>query len=158
MAPDVIEVGHEAPDFELPDQSRQPVRLSDYRGKKHVVLVFYPMSFTRVCETEMLGLRDDIGTYQNEDVAVLAVSCDPTATHREWAQQKGFDFPLLSDFWPHGQVAKSYGVFDERAGVARRGTFIVDDEGIVRFRVVNDIPEARDQQEYERVLKKIGAI
>lgn len=158
MTADVVEVGDEAPDFELPDQSRQPVRLSDYRGKKHVVLVFYPMSFTRVCETEMLGLRDDIGTYQNEDVAVLAVSCDSTATHREWAQQKGFDFPLLSDFWPHGEVAREYGVFSDRAGVARRGTFIIDKEGIVRFRVVNEIPEARDQQEYERVLEEIGAV
>lgn len=153
-----LDVGDRAPDFELPDQSRQPVRLSDYEGKKHVVLVFYPMSFTRVCETEMLGLRDHIGTYQNDEVAVLAVSCDPTAAHREWAQQKGFDFPLLSDFWPHGEVADRYGVFNEKAGVARRGTFIIDKDGIVRFRVVNDIPEARDQQEYERVLKEIGAL
>ncbi|MBW3561094.1 MAG: peroxiredoxin [Actinobacteria bacterium] len=153
-----IEVGDAAPDLELPDQSRHPVRLSDFRGKKHVVLVFYPMSFTRVCETELLGLRDDIGTFQNEDVAVLAVSCDATWVHREWARQKGLQFPVLSDFWPHGEVAKRYGVFDDRAGVARRGTFIIDRDGTVRFRVVNDIPEARDQQEYERVLKDIGAI
>lgn len=153
-----VDVGDAAPDFELPDQSRRQVRLSDHRGDKHVVLVFYPMSFTRVCETEMLGIRDDIGTYQNEDVAVLAVSCDSTATQREWARQKGFGFPLLADFWPHGEVARRYGVFDERSGVARRGTFIIDKDGIVRFTVVNDIPEARDQQEYERVLKEIGAL
>ena len=153
-----VEVGDQAPDFELPDQTRQPFRLSDYRGKKAVVVVFYPLSFTNVCEVEMLGLRDDIEVFRNDDVETVAISCDSTAVHRAWADQKGFDFPILADFWPHGEVSQAYGVFNERMGVALRGTFIVDREGVVKYKVVHDIPDARDQDEYKRVLEEIGAL
>jgi mycoredoxin-dependent peroxiredoxin len=150
-----LEVGQEAPDFELPDQHRQPVRLSDYKGKKNVVIVFYPLSFTGVCEGEMCGLRDDLSAWQNDDAQLLAVSVDSPAVHKQWAEQQGFDFPLLSDFWPHGEVARRYGVFDDGIGVALRGTFICDRDGVVRYRTVNAVPDARDQEEYKRVLAEL---
>lgn len=150
-----VEVGDEAPDFELQDQTRQPVRLSDYRGKKHVVVVFYPLSFTPICESELCALRDDIPTFRSDDVETLAVSCDTTAVHRAWAEQHGFDFPILADFWPHGEVARRYGVLDERTGLARRGTFIVGKDGRVKYKVVRELPDIRDQAEYLRVLAEL---
>jgi mycoredoxin-dependent peroxiredoxin len=151
-----IQVGDEAPDFELRDQHGQPVRLSDYRGKKAVVLVFYPFAFTKTCQGELCSLRDDLGTFANEEAQLLTVSVDSPAAHRAWGEQQGYTFPLLADFWPHGEVARAYGVFDERFGVALRGTFVIDTEGVVRYRVVNPISEARDQEEVAKVLAELG--
>src|SRR5687767_8914003 len=106
-----IQVGDEAPDFELRDQSGQPVKLSDFRGDKAVVLVFYPFSFTRRCEGELCSLRDEIETFQNDRVVTLGISCDSVGVQRAWAEERGFQFPLLSDYWPHGEVSRAYGVF-----------------------------------------------
>jgi mycoredoxin-dependent peroxiredoxin len=151
----VVEIGDHAPDFELRDQAYQPVRLSDYRGKKNVLLVFYPFTFTPVCATELVTLQDNLATFQNDDVELLAVSCDSTPAHRVWAEQRGFAFPLLADFWPHGEAAKAYGVFDEERGCATRGTFLIDREGVIRWKVVNPIPDARDHEQYAKVLAEI---
>jgi mycoredoxin-dependent peroxiredoxin len=147
-----IQVGATGPDFTLVDQHRQPVTLSGFRGRKNVVLVFYPWAFTRVCGTELFAIREHMPSLQNDDVQVLTVSVDSVYSHRVWAERDGFDFPLLSDFWPHGDVAKAYGVFDEEVGVALRGTFIIDREGTVRWAVVNEIPDARDLETYQSVL------
>lgn len=152
-----VDVGDEAPDFELQDQTFQPVRLSDYRGKKSVVLVFYPASFTSACGAELCEIRDDLPDLRGDDVETLAVSCDTAAVHRAWAEQEGFEFPLLADFWPHGEVARRYGIFDAQLGVARRATFIIDPDGIVRYRTVNEIAEPRDQRAYVEVLRELGA-
>lgn len=153
-----VSIGDQAPDFELVDQTRQPVRLSDYRGKKHVVVVFYPLSFTGVCEGEMCGIRDSIEAFRNDEVETLAISVDAPPTHARWAHEQGFEFPLLSDFWPHGEVARTYGVFDEAAGVAVRGTFIIDKDGKVAYTDRNPIPEARDQEAWKAALRSIGAL
>ncbi|MFU8840695.1 MAG: peroxiredoxin [Nitriliruptoraceae bacterium] len=153
-----VQIGDQAPDFELQDQTNQPVRLSDYRGKKHVVVVFYPLSFTGVCEGEMCQIRDSIETFRNDEVETLAISVDSPPTHARWAHEQGFEFPLLSDFWPHGAVASTYGVFDEAIGLALRGTFIVNKEGTVVYTDRNPVPEARDQQAWKRALKEIGAV
>ena len=147
-----IEIGDEAPDFELRDQDRKPVRLSSYRGKKNVVLVFYPMSFTGVCEGELTAIRDEIADFSNDDVQTLAISVDSGPVHATWAAEQGYTFPLLADFWPHGGVAKAYGVLNEDVGLALRGTFIIDKQGKVAYKVVNAIPDARDQDEYKKVL------
>ena len=147
-----VEVGDLAPDFELQDQHRQPVRLSSYRGKKNVVVVFYPLAFTSTCQGEMCAIRDSIADFDSEDVQTLAISVDSSATHKRWADEQGYTFPLLADFWPHGDVARSYGVFEEAAGIATRGTFIVDKQGKVAYKVVNAIPDARDLDEYRKVL------
>jgi len=153
-----VQVGQEAPDFELKDQTGQPVRLSDYRGKKHVVVVFYPLSFTGVCESEMCGIRDSIDAFRSEEVETIAISVDAPPTHQRWANEQGFEFPLLSDFWPHGAVAQAYGVFDERLGLATRGTFIVDQDGKVVYVDNNPIPEARDQDAWKAALRDLGAL
>ncbi len=147
-----VHVGDEAPDFELPDQDRAPVRLSSFRGRKNVVVVFYPMSFTPTCQGELCAIRDAIVDFSGDDVQTLAISCDSTAVHRRWADEQGYAFPLLADFWPHGEVARAYGVFDEQHGLALRGTFIVDRSGKVVYKVVNGLPDARDLSEYKAVL------
>jgi peroxiredoxin len=150
-----VGVGDEAPDFELPDQDRKPVRLSSFRGSRNVVLVFYPLSFTPVCQSELCAIRDAIEDFSGEDVVTLAVSTDTAAVHKKWADEQGYSFPLLADFWPHGAVASAYGVLDEASGLALRGTFIIDKSGRVAYRVVNAIPDARDAQEYLQVLASL---
>jgi mycoredoxin-dependent peroxiredoxin len=152
---DVPAVGELAPDFELVDQHGTPVRLSSFRGRRNVLLVFYPWSFSGVCTGELCVLRDDLASFQNDDAQLLAVSIDSKYVQRVFADREGFEFPVLADFWPHGQVARRYGVFDDVAGVALRGTFVIDREGIVRWSVLRGIPDARDPQEYRRVLAEL---
>jgi len=151
-----VEVGEQAPDFELKDQHGSPVRLSSFRGTKNVVLVFYPLAFSGVCTGELCALRDDFPEVNREDVELLTVSVDSTFVLRTWADRDNFDFSLLSDFWPHGEVAKLYGVFDEDKGVATRGTSIIDKAGVIRWKVVNPIPQARDIAEYTKVLADLS--
>lgn len=150
-----LELGQEAPDFELRDQHRQPVRLSDFRGKKAVVVVFLPFAFSRICTDELCGLRDglgDLGALEEDDVQVLAVTCDSPFANGAWAAQEGVRFPVLSDFWPHGATARAYGSFDEQVGCPRRGSYVIDRDGVVRWSVVNGIPHARDLDEHRRAL------
>lgn len=116
------------------------------------MLVFYPFAFTRVCTGELCVLRDDLVPSLPDGVRVLAISCDSMFTLRVYAETEGLEFPLLSDFWPHGAVASSYGVFDDERGCARRGTFLIDADGMVRWTVVNGIPDARDVADYRRAL------
>jgi mycoredoxin-dependent peroxiredoxin len=151
-----VEVGQEAPDFELNDQHGTPVRLSSFRGAKNVVLVFYPLAFSGVCSSEMCAMRDEFPEVSGDDVELLTVSVDSTFTHRAWADQQHFEFGLLSDFWPHGGVAKQYGVFDEGRGIAARGTFVIDKAGVVRWKVINPIPQARDIADYQKALAALG--
>ncbi|SDK70389.1 Peroxiredoxin [Nonomuraea jiangxiensis] len=144
------EVGAQAPDFELQDQHGTPVRLSRFRGGK-VVLVFYPLAFSGICHSELSALRD-----QPLDAQVLTVSVDSVFTHRAWADREGYTFPLLSDFWPHGQVARAYGVFDDAKGFALRGTFVIDGEGVIRWSVVHPVSSARDVADYVKALADIS--
>ncbi|MER7619947.1 peroxiredoxin [Streptomyces sp. NPDC126503] len=147
-----IEVGTKAPDFELKDNHGRTVRLSDFRGEKNVVLLFYPFAFTGVCTGELCELRDNLPTFVNDDVQLLAVSNDSIHTLRVFAEQEGLTYPLLSDFWKHGEASRAYGVFDEDKGCAVRGTFIIDKHGVVRWTVVNALPDARDLGEYIKAL------
>lgn len=151
-----IEIGEEAPDFELPDQHGTPVKLSSFRGARNVVLVFYPLAFSPVCSGELCGLREDFPEVSTGDVELLTVSVDSMFSHKVWAEQENFQFSLLSDFWPHGAVARQYGVFNEDRGVAVRGTFVIDKEGVVRWSVVNPIPQARDIADYQKALAALA--
>jgi len=151
----MVEVGDEAPDFELRDSSGQPVRLSDFRGKRNVTLVFYPFAFSSTCQGELCELRDSVEEYSNDDSQLLAISVDSTYTLRAWAAEQRYRFPLLADFWPHGAVAQAYGVFDERRGCALRGSFIVDRQGVVRYATLNGLGDARDPAEVRKVLASL---
>jgi mycoredoxin-dependent peroxiredoxin len=150
-----VEVGQEAPDFELKNQHGEPVRLSSFRGDKNVVLVFYPLAFSGVCTSELCALRDDFPEVTRDDVELMAVSVDSTYAIRRWSDTEKFQFDLLSDFWPHGGVASLYGVFDTDRGLAVRGTFVIDKSGVVRWKVVNPIPQARDIAEYQKALAEL---
>lgn len=150
-----IEVGTEAPDFALKDNHGRVVRLSDFRGEKNVVLLFYPFAFTSVCAGELGELRDNLPAFVNDDTQLLAVSTDSIHTLRVFAEQESLEYPLLSDFWKHGEASRAYGVFDEEKGCAVRGTFIIDKEGAVRWTVVNALPDARDLGEYLKALEAI---
>ena len=150
-----IEVGAVAPDFTLKNENHQDVTLSDFRGKKNVLLVFYPFAFSNVCHGELCEIRDNIGDFANDDVELLAISVDAPYAHKAWAIQEGYNFPQLADFWPHGEVARLYGVFNETKGFAFRGTFLIDREGIVRFAEMNSPGEARDQQAWRKALEAL---
>ena len=154
MAP---EVGTEAPDFTVKDQNNQAVTLSSFRGERAVLLVFYPFAFSGICTSELGTVRDDLSDFQNDDVQILAISTDHPYALKAWSESQGFDFPLLSDFWPHGEVARAYGVFFEKRGMAVRGTFLVDKAGIVRFAEVNAPGEARDQSGWRKAVAALAA-
>ncbi|MHB1613186.1 MAG: peroxiredoxin [Actinomycetes bacterium] len=151
-----LSIGMLVPDFSLPDQQGAPVRLSEVRGSKNVVVAFYPFAFSGICTGEMCEIRDHLADLQNEQTAVLAVSCDPMFSLRAFGQAQGLTYPLLSDFWPHGEVARSYGVFDEDKGCATRGTFVIDPQGVLRWSVVNAIPDARDVDEWTAALAQLS--
>ena len=147
-----IEVGTQAPDFTLKDQNNQEVALSSFRGDRNVLLVFYPFAFSGICTSELCSVRDDLASFQNGDVQILAVSVDHPFTLKAWSDAQGYQFPLLADFWPHGSVAQAYGVFNDRAGFALRGTFLVDKAGTVQFAEVNGPGEARDQDGWRKAV------
>lgn len=150
-----IEVGAQAPDFVLKDQNNQDVGLSDFRGSKAVLLVFYPLAFTGTCQGELCQVRDNLNDFVNDHVQVLTVSVDSPYSHKIWADQQGYQFPLLADFWPHGAVAQAYGVFNEDKGFANRGTFVIDRDGVVRFAEMNMPGQARDQEGWRKALAEI---
>ena len=149
----VLVIGTDAPDFTLKDQNGQPVTLSSFRGDKTVLLVFFPLAFTSICQGELDQIRDHLADYQNDDTATLAISVGPPPSHKIWATQSGFTFPVLSDFWPHGAVALSYGVFNDVTGFANRGTFVVDRSGVIRFAEMKQPGEPRDQSVWTDALK-----
>jgi peroxiredoxin len=148
--------GAEAPDFTLKDQDGNEVTLSSFRGKQNVVLVFYPFTFTGVCQGELCSLRDNLSDYQSASAQVLAISCDSRHAQKKWAEELGFTFPVLSDFWPHGAVARAYGVFNEQLGCANRATFVIDEQGkIVDVFESPNLGTPRDKADYEAALAKL---
>ena len=144
-----LENGTKAPDFDLASQFGERIRLSEFRGKKPVVLVFYPLAFTSTCTGELCELRDNIALFKSNDIELMGISVDSKATLRAWAEKEGYDFTLLADFWPHGAVAKEYGVFLEEKGHANRATFLIDTDGVIRSSFVTSPGEARALDEYE---------
>jgi peroxiredoxin len=147
-----IAVGDDAPDFALTDQHGRTVRLADLRGRKSALVVFYPWAFTGVCGGELHAMQAALDALVSDDVELVTVSTDSMYALRAFADREGFTFPLLSDFWPHGAVARAYGVLHEDIGIALRGTFLVDRDGIVRWTVLNGIADARDVEDYKRAI------
>lgn len=151
-----ISIGDVAPDFTLKNQNGEQVSLSDYRGKKNVVLMFYPFAFTGTCTGELCAIRDEHVSFLNDETEVLSVSCDSHFTLKKFAETEDLTHNLLSDFWPHGKVAKEYGVFLDEMGFASRGTFIIDKDGIVRWSVVNGPGDPRNTDDYRLALAELG--
>jgi peroxiredoxin len=148
-----VSTGDTAPEFTLKDTDGADVTLSSFRGEKAVALVFYPFTFTGVCEGELCALRDDVAEFEAKGVQVLAVSCDSRFAQKRWADEKGWTFPVLSDFWPHGEVARAYGVFDEEKGCAIRATFLVGTDGTVVDTFATDsLGTPREKARYEQAL------
>jgi peroxiredoxin len=152
-----IAIGDEAPDAELVGTGYERVKLSSFRGRR-IALVFYPFSFTSVCTAELCSLRDDYGAFEDAGLQVVAVSCDSPGVQRAWREQQGYQFPLLSDFWPHGAAARAYGVFNEDMGHAKRATFIIDEGGIVVDQFGTDeLRTPRAPERYTEALAKLSS-
>ncbi|KGH43217.1 peroxiredoxin [Modestobacter caceresii] len=151
-----LSVGDAAPEFSLPDQDKQVVSLAGLRGAP-VLVVFYPFAFSGTCTGELCQLRDDLDTYTDAGVQVVAISTDPTFSLKAFKAEQGLTFPLLSDFWPHGATAEAYGVFNERAGMALRGTFLVDAGGTLVFTEVNQPGDARAQSGWKDAVRQLVA-
>ena len=153
-----VPAGAPAPRFSLRDQHGADTAVG---GKaedgRATLLVFYPFAFSEVCGSELAALRDAGEEFHGERVRLVAVSCDPMHALRGYADREGFEFPLLSDFWPHGAAARAYGVFDEARGCAGRGSFLIDADGVLRWSLINPISEARPLGAYREALANAGA-
>ena len=149
----MVDVGDLAPDFTLKSQHGEDVTLSSFRGTP-VVLVFFPFAFSGICTGEFAEIRDNIADFDGAEV--LAISCDHFFANRAFADAQELEFSVLSDFWPHGEVSRSYGIFNEDVGVAERGTYVLDGHGIVRWKVEHGIGEARDLRAYRQALEALG--
>ena len=147
-----LSVGSIAPEFELNDQHGAKVSLSSFKGSKNVVVLFIPFAFTGTCTGELCAIRDDLSAFQNDDVQVLAISCDSQFTQKMFAEKEGYTVPVLADFWPHGAVAKAFQIFNEDRGCAMRGTFIIDKSGVIRWAVVNGLGDARNNGDYKAAI------
>lgn len=150
-----IIIGDQAPDFELANQFGETVKLSDFRGVKPVVMVFYPLSFSGICTGELCELRDNFQKFENDDVELLAISVDSKYVQKQFAEHEGYKFSVLADFWPHGGVAKQYGVFLEENGFANRATFVINKDGDLVAKFVTAPGQARSLDEYDKALASL---
>ncbi len=148
-------IGQAAPDFQLQDQQNNPVSLADLRGQK-ALIVFIPFPFTGICQAELCAIRDDYAALQALDARIVAITCDTRFSNDRWSQDQGFQFPVLSDFWPHGAVSQSYGCFAEAVGAAMRWTFVLDANGIVREIIKSEaLSQPREHAAYQKALATI---
>ena len=152
-----LQIGEPAPDLSLRDQHGRRRSLGDLRGERAAVLVFFPFAFSGVCTGELQQLREQVGRLEEYGGELLAVSCDPMFALRVFAERDGLEFPLLSDFWPHGEVARAYGAFDQQHGCPTRSTFVIDREGLLRWHVENPMGEARSVDDYVAALDRLHA-
>jgi mycoredoxin-dependent peroxiredoxin len=148
-----LTLGAPAPDFTLRDQFGQDVTLGSFRGSKAVLLLFYPFAFSGICTGEMSGIRDRLDEFMTFDTEVLGISCDPVYSLRAFADAEGLNFPLLSDYWPHGEVTRAYEVFDEAKGAPYRSSYVVDREGVLRWALHNANADGRDLDQHLEQLR-----
>ena len=150
-----LENDTQAPDFELINQFGQRIQLSQFRQLKSVALVFFPLAFSGICSNEFCELRDNLSLFEDSSVELIGISVDSRHTLRAWGDQEGYRFNLVADFWPHGAVAKEYGVFLEEKGFANRATFLIDQSGIIRSSFVTAPGEARSLLAYRAALEEL---
>ena len=152
-----LQAGNEAPDFELRSHRGGTVKLSDFRGRKNVILAFHPFAFTPVCATQMSGYEAGGPRLARADTVVLGISVDPQPAKTAWAASLGaISFDLLSDFYPHGEVARKYGVFRDKDGFSERAVFVVDKHGRIAWSKVYDIPQHPDNEELFEMVDSLG--
>jgi len=148
-------IGQPAPSFSLRDQSREVITLDDLKGRKSLV-VFIPFPFTGVCHGELCAIRDNLAALNEFEAGVIVITCDTLAVNKKWSEENGFDFPVLSDFWPHGQTAIAYGAFDDRTGGAKRYTFVLDEDGVVRNEIKSE--ELGTPREFDLYLEALSTV
>lgn len=151
----MAELNKMAPDFSLTSHSGEEIRLADFHGKKPVVLMFYPAAFTGRCTGELCELRDNMAMFEDDGVELLAISCDHPGSLAAFAKEEGYEFTLLSDFWPHGEVSRAYDAFIEEKGFATRKTVVIDREGVIRAQFETSPGEARDLASYREALAQL---
>lgn len=151
-----LEIGDQAPDFTLLTQAGEPLTLSSVWRESPVVLVFFPLAFSGRCQGELCEIRDNIAMFEDASVRVIGISVDSHFALRAWAEAQGYAFDLVSDFWPHGEVAQAYEVFVAERGIAARASFLIDTEGVVRWSVVNDPASARPLEAYREALSTLA--
>ena len=149
-------IGDTTPDFSLPNQFGETISLSHFKGKKNVVIVFYPLSFSGICTGELCEIRDNFSNFERVDVELLAISVDSKYVQKQYAEKEGYKFSVLADFWPHGSVAKDYGVFLEESGIANRATFVINKDGELVAKFVTAPGQARSLDEYEKALASLN--
>ncbi len=148
--------GMTAPDFELVGQFGDSTRLSDRTDRHPVALVFFPLAFSGTCTGELCALRDNLSLFERAGVDLIGISVDSKASLRAFADSEGYNFTLLADFWPHGAVARQYGVFLEDRGYANRATFLIDRGGVIRASFITSPGEARSIDAYRDALAALG--
>lgn len=149
-------IGAPAPEFSLKDQDQKEVKLSDFRGKKRVVLVFYPLDWSPVCTKEHVCLVNDMKRFEELDAQVLGLSVDSVWSHKAYADKMGIHYPLLADFHPRGAVAAKYGVYLDDKGISGRAIFIIDKNGNLAWHKNYDIPVVPDIQEVSKALAGVN--
>jgi peroxiredoxin len=150
-----LSVGTVAPDFSLKDQNQKDVKLSDYRGKKNVVMVFYPLDWSPICTNEHVCLVNDMKQFDKLDAQVLGLSVDSVWSHKAFAEKTGIQYPLLADFQPRGAVAEKFGVYLADKGITGRAIAIIDRKGNVAWFKNYDIPVVPDIKEVSDALAKV---
>lgn len=151
-----LAVGATAPDFTLENQFGEEITLSELLTEKPVVLVFFPLAFSGICTGELCELQENLSIFQDGSVELVGVSVDSKYALRAWAEAEGYNFSILSDFWPHGKVASDYGVFLDEAGIATRGTVVIAQDGTVAAAFTTAPGEARDFGAYREAVAALG--
>jgi peroxiredoxin (alkyl hydroperoxide reductase subunit C) len=150
-----LAVGTPAPSFELIDQERNPIKSEDLRGEKSLI-VFIPFPFSGICSGELCAIRDRLAALNELDAKVVVITVDTHFTNQKWSSDNGFQFPVLSDYWPHGETAQAYGAFNEKVGAANRVTYVLDREGTIRQ--VIDSGSLGTPREFDDYVEALGAI
>lgn len=150
-----VKVGERAPDFSLPAASGGKVSLSDFRGRRNVVLTFVPAAYTPVCSAQWPGYNISLDLFREEDAVVLGITTDNLPSLHAWTvAMGGLDFPALSDFWPHGAVSSRYGVL-RSDGTSERALFVIDKQGVIRYIDVHDINERPPLEDLVGALRQL---
>jgi len=150
-----FKAGEKAPDFSLLDQNENEFKLSSHKGKR-ILLSFHPLAWTGVCNQQVMDLDNHFDDFESLNTVVLSISVDSIPTKKAWAESLGLsNTKLLSDFWPHGKIAKLYHLFREKQGTSERANIIINEKQIIEFIRIYEIPEIPDIDEILTILREM---